>query len=193
MEFKKGYSVLKFDGKSRSVSPFIKTDKETDLIDIGINPCDYAYCNLIINELNSLNSNKNFEYEWGGGERVCFTSTSVNTLVIDNFGWSKGIEVPTNELLELVINKNMISENSNIEKIKDLITLAFIEIKLEPQKFHIDNNFNYYTIRNWFNGLDVTITLEECDFNVEECAFRNSLFFSMKYFPQGNLPSNCCI
>ena len=85
LKYEAGFSVLKFDGKSRNCSKGLYFEDVKSLLSAGMNPCDYAYTSEVINKLKRLLSEEICEFEWGGGERTWFLSEPELTLVTDNF------------------------------------------------------------------------------------------------------------
>jgi hypothetical protein len=183
MKYIKGFSVLKFDGISRIVQPYVRTIPEIDLISAGINPCDYNYLIEVIEELRDLIGKKSGESIWGGGERTLFYSYPNISTVTDNFGWSDEFQIPTSLLLELILAKKELAESFNFNSIKEIITNAFIQIKQNPTNYLADNYHSLYTITNYDLEVDISLILLKEDFEITESVFFNSLEFNLRHFP----------
>ena len=132
LRYEVGFSVLKFDGKSRTCKNAIFFDDFNSLIAWGINPCDYEYLSDIISKINKLISKEIHEYEWGGGERTWFLSKSDTTTVIDNFAWQDNIVVPTSEILEIILGRKQIMDKWKEDDVRDILSISFDKIKQKP-------------------------------------------------------------
>ncbi|MCB0541199.1 MAG: hypothetical protein KDE33_27070 [Bacteroidetes bacterium] len=187
LKYEAGFSVLKFDGKSRNCSKGLYFEDVKSLLSAGMNPCDYAYTSEVINKLKRLLSEEICEFEWGGGERTWFLSEPELTLVTDNFGWHENVEVPTSQILELMELRKHLMDNWSKDEVTSLIRDSFEKIIKDKSKYIDDEEASRYKIFHSESGFIVLMVLLEEDFEVTPIEYCRQLKFNDNFFPPENL------
>jgi hypothetical protein len=181
-EYDKGYSILKFDGSSRAVSPLLLVGDDSYLLSVGINPCDYTYTHEVIDNLEKLVAGEIHEYEWGGGERTWFVSGAESTKAIDNFERYEDIELLTKLILEMMIARKEMMEQLTENEILNLIKQSFEEIKIDPKSYLYEPEACLYKINDDRTGLFVLMVLLEEDFKLTADMYCEELKFNKRFF-----------
>lgn len=183
LKYETGFSVHKFDGKSRRSGKGLYFEELHYLIPTGINPCGYTHTSEIIVELEKLISGETSEYEWGGGERTWFISERNITLATDNFAKYGNIELPTVEILELMKVRKQLMEDWSRDDVSSLVKHSFEKVKDNRLKY-IDNEKDFlFKVCDDETGLIVLMVLLEDDFNITSEAFCSQLKFDDRFFP----------
>lgn len=183
LQYKAGFSVLKFDGTSRSCGKGLYFEEVKSLIASGINPCDYSYTSEVICELRRLLSEEIYEYEWGGGERTCFISDPELTMVTDNFSWQENFDLPTSDILELMHVRKRLMDDWSKDEITNLIKDSFEKVREDKSKYIDDGDGIRYKVLDAESGLIVLMILLGDDFILTPQEYCDQLIFNPRFFP----------